>query len=79
MVALSFLPVEPLSWYAPVAREDGTALSLSEIDFYYLYRSDGHITGWKESPTTVYPGYCYRMTTVDMDGRESSFSNNVCK
>ena len=79
IIALSYLPAAPLYWEAPTERTDGTPLSSEEIKQYWLYRDDGEKTGWIESPTYVYEGHCYKMTTVDTDGRESDFSEEVCK
>jgi hypothetical protein len=80
-----------LSWTAPVAREDGAALSLADIDGYRIYygASAGNYTqsveitdGTAQSITvTGIPVGSYHvvMTTYDMDGRESGHSSSVIK
>ena len=78
-----------LSWVAPSAREDDSALSLSEIAGYRIYY--GTESGDYQSKLEVNdssaaqaqisgigPGtYFIALTTVDTDGRESSFSTEA--
>jgi len=80
-----------LSWRAPVARADGTPLSLADIDGYRIHygKSSGnytsHVTladGTAQSVTlTDLPvgTYYMVMTTYDVDGRESGYSSQVSK
>lgn len=77
---------ETFSWVAPSEREDGTALSLSAIAGYRIYygvetgKYQGRIEINDQSATqakiTGIPSGTYFavMTTVDTNGRESSFS-----
>ena len=75
-----------LSWVAPSEREDGTGLGLSEIASFRVYYGtesgkysdtisiDDH-TATQVIFTGIPSGTYYTvMTTVDADGRESSFS-----
>ncbi len=78
-----------LSWVAPSAREDNTALSLSEISGYRIYY--GTASGNYPDSVTINDGsttshtitglaagtYYLVMTTLDTDGRESTFSTEV--
>ena len=80
-----------LNWTAPVARADGTPLSLADIDGFRIYygESEGQYTesveitdGTAQSATvTGIPVGSYHivMTTYDMDGRESGYSSSVIK
>jgi hypothetical protein len=80
-----------LNWTAPVARTDGEALSLADIDGYRIYygESEGQYTksveiadGTAQSArVTGVPVGSYHvvMTTYDMDGRESGYSSSVIK
>jgi hypothetical protein len=80
-----------LSWTAPVARADGTPLSLADINGYRIYygESEGDYTesveitdGTAQSATvTDIPAGSYHvvMTTYDIDGRESDYSPPVVK
>ncbi|MGB5718963.1 MAG: putative Ig domain-containing protein [Gammaproteobacteria bacterium] len=80
-----------LNWTAPVARADGTALSLADIDGYRIYygESEGQYTesveitdGTAQSATvTGVPVGSYHivMTTYDIEGRESDHSSSVIK
>ena len=74
-----------INWTTPVEREDGTALTTDEIDRYDLY-ADGALLatlagGMNESYSgTLLPGlHCFAMKTVDTGGRESVFSDELCK
>jgi len=73
-----------ITWDAPTTREDGTELLLAEIDHYDLY-ADGELLaavpgGDSTTQADLSPGqHCFAMKTVDTDGRESVFSNEVCK
>lgn len=78
-----------LSWVAPVAREDESPISLSDISGYRVYYgtmpgvypiqvivNDGsadHVTLNDMSPGTYY----FVLTTVDSGGRESSYSDII--
>jgi hypothetical protein len=76
-----------LSWKAPVARNDGTPLSLADIDGYRIHygNSSGNYTyhidladGTAQSVvlTDLTLGTYYLvMTTYDIDGRESNYSD----
>lgn len=80
-----------LSWQVPVEREDGEPLALSEIDGYRIYYgnnpNDYQYSLWVPSAmTTAYsitdlkPGaYYFAVTTLDTDGRESDYSDEVQK
>jgi len=80
-----------LSWKAPVARADGTPLSLADIDGYRIHygKSSGNYTGHftladgtaqNVTLTGLPVGTCYLvMTTYDVDGRESGYSSEVSK
>lgn len=75
-----------LSWVAPSEREDGTALSLSEIASFRIYYgtesgsySDTISIDDPSATQTVFVGvpsgsYFAVMTSIDIYGRESSFS-----
>ncbi|MGD8804023.1 MAG: fibronectin type III domain-containing protein [Gammaproteobacteria bacterium] len=80
-----------LSWVAPTERVDGSALSLSDIAGYRIYY--GHESGVYHNQIDVndhtatqaqLPGlpsgkYFIALTTIDTDGRESAFSQEVEK
>jgi hypothetical protein len=80
-----------LSWVAPVARADGTPLSLADIDGFHIYY--GNEPGSYPYRVKVTDGTTQRatlknlasgtyyivMTTYDVDGRESSHSGMVKK
>ena len=80
-----------LSWVAPAAREDTTALSLSDIAGYKIYY--GTTQGQYSSSVTISDStavghtftnfssgtYYFVMTTIDTDGRESTYSAEVVK
>jgi hypothetical protein len=80
-----------LSWVAPVARADGTPLSLADIDGFHIYYgnkpgsypyrvkvTDG--TAQRATLKNLASGtYYIVMTTYDLDGRESSHSGMVKK
>jgi hypothetical protein len=80
-----------LSWVAPVARADGTPLSLADIDGYYIYYGDK--AGSYPNRVKVTDGTTQRvtlndlasgtyyivMTTYDVDGLESGYSAMVKK
>jgi VCBS repeat-containing protein len=80
-----------ISWIAPVEREDGTAISMSEIAGYRVYYgvSQGDYTREVEitnsstmnvTLSNLKPGTYYLVvTSVDQDGRESVFSQEVSK
>jgi hypothetical protein len=80
-----------LSWVAPVARADGTPLSLADIDGFHIYYgnkpgsypyrvkvNDG--TAQRATLKNLASGtYYIVMTTYDVHGRESSHSGMVKK
>ncbi len=78
-----------LSWVAPSEREDGSGLSLSEIEGFRVYygtkSGDYSNTIDIDDPSatqTVLAGipsgtYFVVVTTVDTEGRESSYSTEV--
>jgi len=78
-----------LSWVAPVEREDGTPISMSEISGYRIYygETDGFYTyeiDVNESDTmqVTLEGmpvgtYYIVVTTIDMEGRESGYSETI--
>lgn len=80
-----------LSWVPPVARADGTPLSLADIDGYHIYY--GNKAGSYPSRVKITDGTLQRvtlkdlasgtyyivMTTYDVDGRESGYSVMVKK
>jgi len=80
-----------LSWSAPATRTDGTALSLSEINGYVVYigtSSDNMemLVDLNDSSATSYTindltagTYYVALTTYDVDGMSSSYSNIVQK
>ena len=81
-----------LRWKAPVARADGTPLSLADIDGYRIHygKSAGNYTnhvnvadGTAQSVTltdiTLGSTYYLVMSTYDVDGRESGYSTAVSK
>lgn len=74
-----------INWTTPTEREDGTSLSMDEIDRYDLYADGALLTtlagGMNESYSgTLMPGlHCFAMKTIDTGNRESVFSGEVCK
>jgi len=80
-----------LSWVAPVAREDNSALSLSAIAGYKIYY--GTTQGQYSSSATINDGsatdytfnnfssatYYFVVTTIDTDGRESQYSPEISR
>lgn len=80
-----------LSWVAPAEREDGTPISMAEIAGYRVYygTSQGVYTNQVDisdgdTMLAVLSGltagtYYLVVTTVDMDGRESGFSQTVTR
>ena len=80
-----------LSWVAPVEREDGTPISMAEIGGYRVYygTSQGKYTKnvdiadrttMQATLSNLTTGtYYIVMTTYDVDGRESVFSQVVTK
>ena len=78
-----------LSWAAPAAREDNSAISLSEIAGYHVFY--GTTQGQYSSRITINDGtaagytfidfhsgtYYFVVTTLDTEGRESQFSSEV--
>jgi len=78
-----------LSWIAPAAREDNSALSLAAIAGYKIYY--GTTQGQYPNSTTINDGsatsysfynfasatYYFVVTTIDTDGRESQYSPEV--
>jgi hypothetical protein len=80
-----------LSWTAPVTRQDGSPISLAEVDGYRVYYGDTpgvypdsvDINNGAATATTVnnvpVGDYYIVMTTYDSDGRESTQSGVVSK
>jgi hypothetical protein len=80
-----------LSWTAPVTRSDGTPLSLTDIDGFYIHYGNSpgnytyHInvtdgTAQEAILKDLAAGtYYIVMTTYDVDGRESGYSAMVKK
>lgn len=80
-----------LNWTAPVARADGSALSLSDIDGYRIYygtsagtySSSVDVTDGSQTSVTVTGvaagTYHVVMTTYDINGIESVYSPEVLK
>jgi len=81
--------VVALSWTAPVEREDGTPISMSEIAGYRVYygTSEGNYPNkldiadsynMQATLSNLVSGTYYIVVTVyDMDGRESAYSQVV--
>jgi hypothetical protein len=80
-----------LSWVAPVARADGTPLSLADIDGFHIYYGNKpgnypnrvkvtDVTAQRATLKNLASGtYYVVMTTYDVDGRESRRSGTVKK
>lgn len=80
-----------LSWVAPVARADGTPLSLADIDGFHIYYGDKpgnypyrvKVTDGTSQRATLKGlaggTYYIVMTTYDVNGRESGHSKMVKK
>ena len=80
-----------MKWTAPVARTDGTPLSLSDISGFFVYygKSSGNYTSFVDVPdgtatsvtvTDVPVGTWYVvMTTYDDSGLESAYSAEITK
>ena len=80
-----------LNWVAPVARADGTPLSLADIEGYHIYYGDKAgsypyrikiADGTTQQITLIdlaIGTYYIVMTTYDVDGRESDYSAMVKK
>jgi hypothetical protein len=80
-----------LSWTPPSTREDGTSLSLSEIDGYHIYKGDSESfleleMDINDNSVTEYTlsnipagTYYFSVTTYDIEGNESGFSNTIQK
>ncbi len=77
-----------LNWTAPVAREDETPISMAEIAGYRVYygtsqgvyteKLDVNDAYIDELALEVVAGTYYLViTTVDVDGRESAYSNEI--
>jgi hypothetical protein len=80
-----------LSWAAPVDREDSNPIAMGEIDGYRIYYrtaqdsytqyievNDAYTTEISLNDANLPNGaYFVVMTTVDISGRESSFSGEV--
>ena len=78
-----------LSWIAPSEREDGTPIALSEIAGYRIYYGPTsgeypyhfEITDSSAVQTelqNLLPGhYVFVITTLDTDGRESAYSDEI--
>ena len=84
-------PAAVLSWVAPAERTDNSSLSMAEISGYRIYIgdstgnypqhveiNDAYADEYNLSSITLPAGTYYAvMTTVDTDGRESSYSQEV--
>ena len=84
-------PAAILSWVAPAERTDNSSLSMAEIDGYRIYYGaakgsysqhvvidDAYIDEYNLGNINLPAGTYYAvMTTVDSDGRESSYSQEV--
>jgi hypothetical protein len=80
-----------VSWTAPVSRADGEPFSLAERGGYRIYFGDSSgtytdvadvndVTATSATVTNVPVGTSYVvMTTLDIDGRESRYSQEVSK
>jgi hypothetical protein len=77
-----------VSWTPPTAREDGTAMPLSEIQHYRLSwtlkgvaQTDKIATGTSNviDTGTVSGRVCVTLRTVDTDGLESAPTTQVCR
>jgi hypothetical protein len=78
-----------LSWVAPAEREDGTGLALSEIAGYRIYYGttagdyqnqidiNDHTVGQTQLSDLPVGTYYVVMTTIDTEGRESTYSSEV--
>ena len=78
-----------LSWTAPTEREDESALALSAIAGYRVYYGletgiyhgqidiNDHTATQAQLPSLPSGEYFVVITTIDTDGRESVFSNEV--
>ncbi len=80
-----------LSWIAPSERDDGTSISMAEISGYRIYY--GTTQGTYTEQIDVNDGnvdqatldnltsgtYYLVLTTVDIDGRESTYSDEVVR
>lgn len=80
----------PLQWERPIERESGDAFEVTEISEYRMYQTGAEMVvlsvgawgipeleGIDWQPSTDEP-HCMRMTVVDLEGRESALSNEVC-
>jgi hypothetical protein len=81
-----------LSWVAPPTRTDGSALSLSEIAGYRVYRgtsasnlvllkdlNDGSLTGYTATNLAAATTYYFAVKVYDYSGNESGYSTVVSK
>lgn len=80
-----------LEWAAPVAREDGTPLQLSDIGGFRIYYGEtrGNYTSYIDVPDGTAQSvtlrdlpvgtYYLAMTTYDINGLESDLSSSVMK
>lgn len=78
-----------VAWNAPLQREDGSSLALSEIAEYRVYYGtkkgnynhvivvDGNSTLEAKDSSVPAGKYYVAVTTVDSDGRESSYSKEI--
>ncbi len=80
-----------LSWVAPVARDDESPISMAEIAGYRIYYgttqgtypqqveiNDAYVDEFELDDLSLASGTYYAvMTTVDSDGRESGFSDEI--
>ncbi len=87
VIETGLAPGVTLSWLSPVSREDSTALTMSEISGYRIYYgtdptnlavlaviTDNSVTQYTTAPLDANT-YYFAVTTYDIDGTESAFSN----
>ena len=79
-----------LNWTAPVAREDESSIAMSEISSYRIYFgtetgnysqsievNDAYIDAITLDELNTAGTYYIVMTTIDTDGRESAYSEEI--
>lgn len=89
-VDIAVNPIGNLMWTAPLSREDETSLNPNDISHYNLYYGNGsgdYIHDVQVPASNLYYEFDFKnamqlplyvvMTTVDTEGRESVFSEEV--
>ena len=73
------IPIKLVTWTAPSEREDGTALSLSEIDYFMMYCDNATVKIVPHATELWVADWLVNcsMTTVDTEGRESRRTPSV--